>query len=197
MNREEAFQLAAERVQLRKEKEKLEEQEFYKKITSGPWWLFFKIVVLTCTAMFVISLVEHFFDGPSQKIDQYGWKVDPDWIYEKHVVLDVQGYLFMPAYFDWYSHIENSVYLVRTPIFRTGKKLKYTGQVNDGKKLIYHTQYRSRSIFNWFPFVQIMFLIPLFTFIFKRQSPWFNFARVISFVFVFPSTLLIIFFTML
>ena len=159
-------------------------------------WLYFKIVVFFCTAMFVIFVVEHYFNGPTQKISKDEWRVNEDWRYGQHVVLDVQGYMFTPAYFDWYSHIENSVELVRTPIFRTGKLLKYTGKVS-GDKLIYHTQHRDRSIFAWFPFVQIMLLIPLVTYWFKGRSPWFNFARIVSFIFVFPGTLLIILFTMM
>jgi hypothetical protein len=52
-------------------------------------------------------------------------------------------------------------------------------------------------MFNWFPAFQLFLLIPLLTFIFKRQKPWFNFARIASMVIVFPGMLMVIFFTLL
>ena len=195
-NREESLRIAAEKVRLKKEKEEREEKEFYERITSGAPWFFFKVVVVFCTLMAVITTIEDLVDGPTKKLTEKSWEIDPDWIYDGHAVLNIEGYMFTPKYFDWGTHEENSIELIYSPVFRTGKKLRFNSIVNDDE-IVRHVEIRQRSIFNWFPFLQIFLFIPFFTFIFKRQSPWFNFARIVSFVIVLPGTLMVIFFTLL
>ena len=56
--REESLRIAAEKVRLKKEKEEREDKEFYERITSGAPWLFFKIVVVFCTMMALITTIE-------------------------------------------------------------------------------------------------------------------------------------------
>lgn len=196
INREEAFQIAAEKVRLKKEKEAREEQEFYERITSGTQWILFKSVVVFCTLMALVTTFEVFVDGPSKKLTEKDWKIDRNWEYTWHKVLDVKGYMFTPTIGDWSDRVDSSLKLTYSPIFRTGKKLVYdikTGESSIRK----HEEIRQRSIFTWFPLFQLVLLIPLATYIFKRQSPWFNFARIASFVLVLPGTLLVIFLTLL
>lgn len=196
INREEALRIAAEKMKLQKEQEAREEKEFYERITTGTRWLIFKSIVGFCTLMAVIAMIEHFVDGPTKKLTDKDWKIDRNWEYTWHKVLDVEGCMFTPHFRDWYGHKEGSLVLTYTPVFRTGKKLSY--QIEDEKfGLRDHEEIRQRSIFTWFPAFQIFLLIPFVTYIFKRQSPWFNFGRIASLVFVFPGALLVIFFTML
>ncbi len=196
INREEALQLAAEKMRLKKEKEAREEKEFYERITSGPQWLVFKLVVGICTLMALITTIEVLVDGPTKKLTENDWKIDRNWEYTWHKVLDVEGYMFTPTLGDWYDRKENSLAITYSPIFRTGKKLVFDQEVK-GFTIKDHEEIRQQSIFNWFPLFQIALLIPLATYIFRRQSAWFNFARVASFVLVFPGMLLVIFLTML
>ncbi len=195
LNREEALRIAAEKMRLKKEKEEREDKEFYERITSGWRWLLFKVAVVFCTAMFVVSLVEVFVDGPTKKLSKKSWKIDRNWEYTWHKVLDVEGYMFTPHFKDWSDHVEGTLKLTYSPIFRTGKKLSYDMLESDGS-IRKHVEIRQRSIFNWFPAFQLFLLIPLITFIFKRQSAGFNFARIASLVMVFPGTLMVIYFTM-
>jgi uncharacterized protein YoaH (UPF0181 family) len=190
---EEYMRLAAEKIRLRKEKEEREEKAFYERVTSGTPWLLFKCVVVVCTIMAVITFVEDLFDGETNALTEESWQIDRNWRYDGHAVLDVEGYMFTPNYYDWGTHIENTIRLTYTPIFKVGKVLRYDSIVNENQ-VVKHAVYRSRSFIGWFPFMQIFMLIPLVTLIFKRQSPWFNFARITSFVFVFPGTLMILFF---
>lgn len=196
LSREEKMQIAAEKMRLRKEKEERENKEFYERITSGGQWMFFKAIVVFCTLIALISTIEFFVDGPTKDLTEEDWKVNRDWEYTWHKVLDVEGYMFSPHLRDWSNHVENSLVITYSPIFRTGKKLSYDLQV-DENTIRKHEELRERSAFNWFPFLQIFLLIPLVTLIFKRQSPMFNFARIASLAFVFPGTLLIMFTTMM
>lgn len=196
INQQDSMRFAAEKMRQKREKEAREEKEFYERITSGTRWLIFKVVVGFCTLMALVSTVEVFVDGPTKKLTEKSWKVDHNWEYRKHQVLDVEGYMFTPELGDWLDHVENSLEMTYSPIFRTGKKLSYDLKVNE-TGIRRHEEIRQQSIFTWFPAFQILLLIPLVTFIFKRQSAWFNFARITSLVLIFPGTLMVIFFAMM
>lgn len=195
MSREEAFRLAAEKMRLKKEKEAREEKEFYERMTTGAPWMFFKIVVLFCTAFLIISIIDTFVDGKTKKLTEKDWKINRNWEWTWHKVLDVEGCMFTPELGDWSDRKENSLQIVYSPILHAGKKLVFEKEV-EGISFGTHTELRQNSIFNWFPFLQIVLLIPLATYIFKRQKPWFNFARMATFVLIFPGTILVLYFTM-
>lgn len=196
MNHQESMRNAAEMMRQKKEKEAREDREFYERITSGWQWLLFKSVVVFCTLMVLVSTIEVFVDGPTKKLPEKSWKLNRDWEYTWHKVLDVEGYMFTPTLDDWSDRVENGFKMTYSPIFRTGKKLSYDIKVNEFVTRR-HEEIRQQSIFTWFPAFQVFLLIPLITFLLKRQSPWFNFARIASLVFVFPGTLMVIFFTMM
>lgn len=195
-SREDILKVAAEKIRKKKEKEERENNEFYERITTGTPWFIFKAVVVFCTLMAMVTTIEIFVDGPSKKLTEKEWKIDRNWEWTWHQILDVEGYLFAPQLSDWLDHVDNSLEITYSPIFRTGKKLSYDIQVNESGKRR-HEEIRFRSIFTWFPAFQLFLLIPLMTFVFKRQRPWFNFARLTSLYFVFPGTLMVIYFTML
>lgn len=190
------MRIAAEKMRQKKEKEEREDKEFYERITSGKQWLLFQIVVVFCTLMLVVSTVEVFVDGPTKKLTEKSWKINRDWEYTWHKVLDVEGYMFTPKLEDWNDRVENTIEMTYSPIFRTGKKLSYDIKVGESGTRK-QEEIRQQSIFTWFPLFQLFLLIPLVTYIFKRQSAWFNFARIASLVLVFPGTLLVIYFTLL
>jgi len=195
-NREEIMRLAAEKMRKKKEKEERENNELYAKITSGTPWLVFRSIVVFCTAMALIVTIEHFVDGPVKKLTEEDCKIDRDWEQMWHKILNVEGYMFAPHFNDWFNHDENSIKLTYTPIFKTGKKLSYNIQMDENNYRP-HVEIRQRSIFTWFPAFQLFLLIPLVTLIFKRQSPGFYFARIVSMFIVFPGSLMVIYFTML
>ena len=195
-NHDEILRIAAERLRRKEEKEKREEKEYYEKITSGFRWGLFKVVVVFCTLMAVLTTIETFVDGATKKLDKSQWKIDRELYMMFHQTIKVEDYLFFPPISDWSGNIEDSYEITYTPIFRTGKKLSYDIQVDD-TTVRRHAEIRSRSIFDWFPALQILMLIPLATFLLKRQNPWFNFARIASLVFIFPAILMITYFTLL
>lgn len=194
-SREHILKVAAEKIRKNKEKEERENKELYERITSGTPWLIFKAVVVFCTLLVMVTTFEVFVDGPSKKLTEKDWKIDRNWEWTWHQIIDVEGYLFAPVLGDWLDHVDNSLMITYSPIFRTGKKLSYDIQVNESGKRR-HEENRFRSSFTWFPVFQLFLLIPLFTFLFKRQRPWFNFTRLISLFFVFPGSLMVIYFTM-
>ena len=195
-NRQEALRQAAERAKRKKEKAKREEEEFYQRTTSGPIWKLFLGAVVFCTLMSVATTIDIFVDGKTEKLTKADVNTHRELRYDFHKALDVKGYLFAPHIEDWFDYDTNSLELTYSPIFRTGKKLSYNMMVNDqiGRK---HVEIRQRSIFTWFPIFQIFLLVPLITYIFRRPSPFFNFGRIASLVFVFPGTLMVLYFSIL
>lgn len=192
MTREESLRLAAEKIRLKKEKEIREDNEFYARITSGPQWLIFKVIVAICTLMALLTTFEIFVDGPTKKLSEKDWKINREWEFTWHRVLDVEDYVFAPELVPWTNHVENSIEITYSPIFRTGKTLSFdTESPRTGRSRL--EVVREGSIFTWFPIFQLFLLIPLVTFLFKRQKPWFNFARLLSMVFVFPGMLMVIY----
>lgn len=196
INREETLRIAAERMRQKREKEEREDREFYERITSGRPWFIFKIVTVFCTLMLFVSTIEVFVDGPTKELTEEEWRVDHGWEYPWHMVLDVEGYMFTPKLEYWTERVENTLEITYSPIFRTGKKLSFDYST-DGFGVKKYVSIRKRSIFTWFPAFQILLLIPLITFIFRQQSAWFNFARIASLYFVFPGTLMVIFFALM
>lgn len=170
MTREESMRLAAEKIRLKREKEIQEDKEFYERITSGKPWLLFKVIVGFCTLMALITTFEVFVDGPTEKLSEKDWKINREWEYTWHKVIDVQEkYMFMPESVHWGNRIENTLQLTFSPIFRTAKTLSYkSDHPRMGTIIVEDT--REGSIFTWFPLLQLFLLIPLITFLFKRQN---------------------------
>ncbi|MFT6502228.1 MAG: hypothetical protein ACJASQ_002354 [Crocinitomicaceae bacterium] len=195
-SREDILRIAAEKVRRKEEEEKRANDEYYLKITTGKHWNFFKVVVAFCTLMMVLTTIEIFVDGETKKLDKSEWKIDREMYILFHQSIKVGDYLFVPHLRDWSNYVEGSYEITYSPIFRTGKKLSYDLQVNE-TTVRRHETIRRRSIFTWFPFLQILMLIPLATFIFKRQKPWFTFTRIASLIIVLPGIILVTILTLL
>lgn len=195
-NRQEALLAAAEKMKQKKEQEEREENEFYQRITSGTPWLIFKVLVVFCSLMALLTTIDLVVDGPSKKLTEDDWKIDREWEWTWHKIIDVEGYLFAPTLKDWGNRVDGSLEITYSSVFRSGKKLGYEKQITEDRTR-WHQEMRMHSLFTWFPAFQIFALIPLFTFIFKRQKPWFSFARIISLYVVFPGTLMVIYYAMM
>lgn len=194
--REELIKIAAEKVRIKEEEAQRAENEYYYKITHGTPWLVFKIVVGFCTLMMVLTTIDILVDGPSQELDQSEWRIDRELYIPGHQSIKVGDDLFVPEMKDWLGHIDDSFEITYSSIFRTGKWLNYNREVSENVVLREST-IRRRSIYTWFPYFQIIMLIPLATFLFKRQKPWFKFARIASMVLITPAIILVTIITLL
>jgi hypothetical protein len=195
-SRADALRIAAEKLRRKEEEEKRKEDEYYQRVTSGTPWLLFKVIVVFCTLMILLTTVEVFVDGETKKIAESEWEIDRQLYMVGHQSIKVGDQLFVAYLQDWVDHVDDSFEITYSPIFGTGKRLSYDQAVSENV-VIRQEVIRRRSIFTWFPYLQIAMLIPLVTFIFKRQKPLFNFARVGSMVLVLPATLLVLILTLL
>ena len=54
-SRADALKIAAEKLRRKEEEEKRKEDEYYQRVTSGTPWLLFKVIVVFCTLMMVLT----------------------------------------------------------------------------------------------------------------------------------------------
>jgi hypothetical protein len=196
IDREEYLRIAAERIRIKKEKEEREEKDFYKHITTGTPWFIFRLIVFFCALLAILTTIDQFVDGSAKKIAEDEWEIDRNWEWTWHKIVEVEGYTFAPELEDWHGRVENSMSIIYSPIFRAGKKLSYDiKEENSGIRK--HEEIRWRSIFTWFPALQLLLLLPLIPYFFKRERAWFNFARLASMYFIFPLSILLIFVALL
>lgn len=191
-SREESLRIAKEKVRRQKEEEARRERQYYENLTTGKYWILFIITVVICTSMAVITTIETLVDGKTEKLDDTEWRIDRELYMTWHQSIKVDDYLFIPHFDDWFNHVDGTFEITYTPIFQTGKKLSYDMEETE-HSVRRHTELRVRSIFTWFPYLQILMLIPLVTLFLKTQKPWFKFALVASIVIVLPGTLMITF----
>jgi len=196
LSREEKLQRLKEKVRKQKEEEARKEREYYKKVTSGAPWLLFTIVTGYCALLFVLTTIDIFVDGSSEKLTENEWRIDRQLYAPGHQSIKVEDALFIAYFPEWNGHKDDSFEIIYSPIFNTGKKLSYIQEIEEGVE-IERQVIRRRSIFTWFPYLQIMLLIPILTFFLKAQKPWFTFARYASLFLIAPGSLLVVLFTLL
>ena len=149
-DRNEALRAAAEKVKKQKEEEKRKEKEYFERVTSGPSWMLFKVVVVFCTLMAILTTIETFVDGETRKLDDSEWRVDRELYVLYHQSVKVGDDLFVPHLDNWIKYIEGTFEITYSPIFRTGKKLSYDLKVG-ANEIRRHEVIRRRSVFTWFP----------------------------------------------
>lgn len=190
-DQKELMRKAALKLQQQKEEEARKDREYFERITNGRPWLIFKIAVAFCTLMLILTTIDIYADGQSKKLSENDWKIDRELYMNGHQSIKVGSALFIAPFQNWFGHIDDSFEITYSLIFHTGKKLSYDQQV-DENTVNRHQVIRRRSIFTWFPYLQIALLLPLLTFIFKREKPWFRFARTLSLLIVTPMAFIVL-----
>lgn len=190
-DQKEAMRKAALKLQQQKEEEERKDREYFERITTGRPWLIFKIGVAFCTLMLILTSIDIYVDGKSKKLKEGEWRIDRELYMNGHQSIKVGNALFIAPFEIWFGHIDDSFEITYSLIFQTGKKLAYNQEVSEGA-VVRHEVIRRRSIFTWFPFLQIAMVIPLLVFIFKRKKPWFRFARTMSLLIITPMSFIIL-----
>lgn len=186
--------LRAARIASETAKEKAREKDrlYFESITTGSKWTIFKIFTFYCAALALIITVETFYDGEkvflteSQRTFYEGAiNVDDDW--------------YFPDYVDLTGYLDTTMHIAYSGIFGAPKYLGWTSKYQDSKTpLTYNRFYtwRYNSVYSFFGGIQLILLIPLFLFWFKRPHPVFVFGRMMSLVLIFPASIFLLFVTM-
>jgi hypothetical protein len=172
------------------------EQAYYEKITSGFWWKIYQAGMIFCILFMLTTTVDTFVSRDRVQLSQNEWKFDREYYIIGYQSIWVDGSIFFPPFEHVSGFDENSFEVENSLIFNKPKVL-YFDQVPYGET---QTVERSenvhyKTIFNWFPYLQIAMLLPLAVFILRKPKSWFVFARGMSMGIIYP--LLIVLFVFL
>jgi len=188
---EEKMNLARQKASALKEKERLQDEAYYEKISSGNSWKIFKAFSFYCLFLAVLITVETAIDGEKEKIDRSSLLYDQAYI-------EVNGGSYTPLYVEIAGFLDTSFYVVHSPIFGADKYLQWTSEYEDTKTPLKYTVYnewRLNSVYEYFIFIQIVLLIPIFLVLYKRPSGLFKFGRMMCLVLIFPASVYLLFVT--
>jgi len=188
---EEKMQMARDKAIALKEKERKADETYYLKISEGKQWTIFKLFSFYCLALALIISIETIVDGDVQKINR------SELIYDQALIKVNDGY-YTPLYVEIAGFIDTSFQVTHSPIFGADKYLKWTSAYEDTKTPLKYTDYttwRVNSVYEYFIFIQIVLLIPLFLVWYKRPTGLFKFGRMMCLVLIFPASIYLLFVT--
>lgn len=189
---EERMRVAREVAAVAKEKERLKDEAYFKKISTGPTWKLFQIFSFYCLALALLITVETVFDGDRVYLTQ-----NERVFYEGAV--NVQDDWYLPYYVELTGYLDTSMAVVHSPIFGAPKYLRWVSKYEDSKTPVKFTEYsewRYNSVYSYFVFIQFVLLIPIFMVWYKRPSPLFKFGRMLCLVLIFPASIFLLFVTL-
>lgn len=190
--RKEHMRRAAEMLAKKKAEEAIKDAEYYKKITTGNRWTLFAIGVFICLIINVIATIDTFVDGETVKLPSGSFYHERLPYSKANALVIVDQDIFTPYYKDFISVDFESFTMTNSLLFGQAKFIEFDAHtLGDRQRFI---AYERISIFEWFPYLQIMLLIPLFTFLMKRQAPWFIFMRYLCLLIIFPGSLVMLYF---
>lgn len=189
---------------LQEMKEKLERQKieskrrdlaYYERLTSGFWWKMFKVAMISCILFATLTTIDQFFSRKIRYLSRNEWKFDRSlYIFGTQSVW-VDGTIFFPDIDQIAGFDENSFAIRKSLIFNEPRALYFKQKhYKTGEIIEQRVTHQYRSIFNWFPYLQFVMLIPLLVYVFRRPSPWFIFFRGLSIFIIFPCILTLFFY---
>jgi hypothetical protein len=196
-SRQEHLKRAAEQIKKAKEFEAVKEKEYYEKITGGTRWKIFTFFTFFCVLLALLTTFDTFVDGKTVKLSQGEFKFERSLYsidYQSVWVNDDD--LFLVHFKDLQDKDLNTFEVTESFIFRDYKYLSFIQAYEDSvTPLTRKRKYASKriSIYDWFPLTQVLLLLPLFVFLYKRQKPWFNFAQMACFILIFPGSLVLLY----
>lgn len=174
------------------------EQQYYEKITSGFWWNIYKAGMIFCIIFMVITTVDTFVSRERTQLTQDDWKFDREYYIIGFQSIWVDGSIFFPPFEHLTGFDENS-FEVENSLILNKPKVLYFDQVPYGetnsveRKEIVHY----KTIFTWFPYLQLVMLIPLGVLKFRKPKSWFIFARGAIMGIIYPLLLLLLVFLLI
>lgn len=174
------------------------EQKYYEKITSGFWWKIYKAGMVFCIIFMIITTIDTFASRDRVQLTKNDWKFDREYYIIGHQSVWVDGSIFFPRFEHLTGFDENS-FEVKNSLILNKPKYLYFDQVPYGEtQTVERMEYvHYKSIFNWFPYLQIVMLIPIGVFKFRQSKSWFIFARGLCMGIIYPCLLLLLVFQLI
>lgn len=194
--RKEHLRKVAEKLKQERELEAQKDREYYEKITSGTRWMIFKIGMVFCILLAIVTTIDTFVDGKTEKLhqDQFvfdrslgAWDYQSVWVNENDI--------FLVHFSDMVGMNLNTFELTKSFITGDNKYISFIQEYEDSVTPMTRTRIKAQkrvSIYEWFPFVQVLLLLPLLVFLFRKQKPWFKFAQFASLLLIMPGSVILL-----
>ena len=183
---------AGERVKAQKELEEKQDKEAYENLLKSTQWKIF-------TGFMIFSAILGLLVGFDSVAPTHKDKIAHADIqfYSGQMKYD-NGY-YLPKTGQLGDFVETSFFVRRTMIFNEAKYLCWNReewQADDDapRKFVQECTVRRGSVFDWFPFLTIGLLIPVFVFFFKQPKPWFRFMRGMCMILIYPGSVFLFFY---
>lgn len=163
------------------------DQEHYKKMTSGFWWGLYKVGMVFAIVFAIITTVDTFVSREVKPLSQNEWKFDREYYIIGYQSVWVDGTIFFPP-FEHISGFDENSFRVENSLILDQPKVLYFDSVPFGSEraVTYQEYAHYKTIFTWFPYLQIAMFIPLAVFIFRQPKSWFIFARGMCLGIIYP-----------
>ncbi|MGB1104772.1 MAG: hypothetical protein ACPG21_14270 [Crocinitomicaceae bacterium] len=177
------------------EQKKIEAEKsaaYYKRMTTGTPWLIFGIGAIFCVIISVLTTYDTLATSEIVHLSPEDYDFDRDAYSKAGTIIWVDDEIYTADYMSFISVDYESFRIAKSALFNHSKYLVFLGHSESDPKDFYC--YQRISIYEWFPWLQIGLLIPLFVFLFKRQQPWFTFLRMTSLLVIIPAATVILLF---
>ncbi len=170
---EERMRRAREFYKQSKIKEERENQAYFKHLTSGVNWKYLKILSIVCFLFVVVFVLDVFLPtyDESGLVQRYKYEsssfiveIDGD-----DYKIDENGLNFLNY------QLSDNVVLKKSTIFKDVKQIKFIDKNN--LTYVYNV---SNSIYNYWCLIVIVFMLPLFTIIYKKNTSLFTVVYLLS-----------------
>jgi hypothetical protein len=198
MNQQQKLAALKEKLIQEQIENRKKEQEYYEKMTSGFWWGVYKAGMIFAVAFMIITTIDTFVSRDRRPLSRSEWKFDREYYIIGYQSVVVDGGIFFPPFEHIVDFDENSFEIEGSLILDQPKRL-YFEQVPYGEtEAVERMEYvHYKSIFNWFPYLQIVMLIPLGVFIFRKPKSWFIFARGLCLGIIYPCLIVLLVFMLI
>ena len=174
-----------ERELASRKKEQKKNDAFFNKIASGSFWMAFKIVAGVCILLAVLFTIDTFADGSSETVAENEFEFDR---YRNgvwgHQTIVIDDGVYTVSFESLYGFDPTSFQTHNSLIFRDPKYITFNSEAGEGIRVD-----RKFSIYEYFPAVQLLFLIPLGVIFFRKQNAAFFTLWGLTIFLIYPSTL--------
>jgi hypothetical protein len=192
MKKEDTLRLLAEakeRVRQQKEEEELLEIQDYENLIQSQKWKVFKWIAFFSLLLSLLMTVDTLVPGETKKLPfsqiqfwQGYLRIDEAW--------------FTPQRGELQMFQEETFTQEISLVFGETKRVCWNSEIwkyerDAPKEYLHHCSSRRFSIYEYFPLVNIAFLIPIVVVVFKRRSSWFKFMRFVCWLIIYPCSFLL------
>ncbi|MCB9224790.1 MAG: J domain-containing protein [Crocinitomicaceae bacterium] len=196
---------ARARWKQQQEEEERKDREYYQKVAFGWKWKAFIVGAIYAAIFSTLLSIDYFIDGDEECLDHHevisdylsrsiGAKGEQFKIQTSKYWLNAGGYPPIRGNYSYLFHDLKSVSIIISPLptnNRHSHSNRMRNYINFENKKLYNT-YSYSSVYQVFPILHIMFIVPLALVVFKRPNLRFSIWRLVSIWIIYPT---IIFFT--